>query len=201
MKAANWFRRFARWVPEVIVWLGQLPIFGFLVFAPINVLVVFVVGLTILLLALFAETCLEEEMRLGGLILQLFGFLTVVLKLVAAKGQFQLPTNSIRQWLERFPKFPPYHHVLGPEPGTLKMESGLAPRMRVAFGPTTPLDQKVARLEQQYAELFDEVGRLDQEVKKNAQEILEAVRAEIAERQKAEKRTQRAFRGSSCRAS
>ena len=47
---------------------------------------------------------------------------------------------------------------------------------------------KVALLEQQYAELFDEVGRLDQEVKKNAQEILEAVRAEIAERQKAEKR-------------
>ena len=32
------------------------------------------------------------------------------------------------------------------------------------------------------------IGRLDQEVKKNAQEILEAVRAEIAERQKAEKR-------------
>ena len=66
--------------------------------------------------------------------------------------------------------------------------------MRVASGPTTPLDQKVARLEQQYAELFDEVGRLDHEVKKNAQEIFEAVRAEIAERQKAEKNSETSYR-------
>jgi hypothetical protein len=119
-------------------------------------------------------------------VFQLSGFVTVVLKLVAAKRQFQLPMNSFRQWLGRFPQFPPYHHVLSPEPAALHIEGGLGPRLRVASGPTTPLDQKVALLEQQYAELFDEVGRLDQEVKKNAREIWEALKAEIAERQRAE---------------
>jgi hypothetical protein len=107
MNARNLFNRFARGLPEVLAWLSQFPVFGFVVFAPINILAIIFVVLAILFLVLFKETCAEELIRIGGLVLQLFGLATVVLKLAAAKGLFQLPRKSFRQWLKRFPPFPP----------------------------------------------------------------------------------------------
>jgi hypothetical protein len=61
-------------------------------------------------------------------------------------------------------------------------------RARVSAGPATPLDRRVALLEENYASLFDEVGNLDQEMKKNRQELSDALNAEKAARESADTR-------------
>ena len=62
-------------------------------------------------------------------------------------------------------------------------------RGRVSPGPATPLDRRVrTSWNSEYASLFDEVGRLDQEVKTKAREFSEKLKVESAEREKADKR-------------
>jgi hypothetical protein len=183
-KAGNWFKRLGSWLSsDVVVWLGQLRILGIAVFGRTNLLVVCFVVIVPLLLG----SCLEQKVRLAGLVLQLSGFATIALKLRSAQHQFQLPTTNIWLWLKQFPRFPSSHVFLSAA-GTALATSSASARMRVSAGPATPLNRRVELLEQKYAELFDEVGRLDQEVKANAREISEALKAESDERQKADRR-------------
>ena len=49
-------------------------------------------------------------------------------------------------------------------------------------------------MERQYAGLFDEVGRMGQEIKNNAGEFSEALKAESAERQKADQKNETQLR-------
>jgi hypothetical protein len=137
----------------------------------------------------YPGSCLERAIRLTGMVLQLFGVITVAMRLRAAQGQFHLPTTwvSVKAWLESFPQFRPQHRVLTMSAVEAGDSFGSA-RARVSAGPATPLDRRVALLEENYASLFDEVGNLDQEMKKNRQELSDALNAERAVRESADTR-------------
>ena len=56
--ATNWFKRLGGWLSAVIVWLGQLRIWGIAVLGPTNLLAVFAAGTTFWLCALSVERLL-----------------------------------------------------------------------------------------------------------------------------------------------
>ena len=192
-KAESGFKRLGRWLWEVIVWLGQLSIGRIAVFGPTNLFAVFSVVIALWLLVSFTKTCLEQEIRFGGLVLQIFGSFTVARKLWVVTGQFQLPSTSVWQWLKRFPTFPRHRVIAGTGAALGGAVSGSA-RMRLSPSPQMPLDQKVEFLTKQYAELFDEVGRLDQKVKQDARDSSAALQAESAKREKADKKYEEQLR-------
>jgi len=188
LKAGNWFNRLRRWRSDVIVWFGQLRILGIAVFGPTNLLAMVAAGVMFWLVLSDPKSCLERAIRLTGLVFQLCGVFTVVLKLRAAQHQFQLPTTNIWQWLKQFPRFPSQHVALNARGGSYGGPLFSAARLRVSPGPGSPLDQRVTLLEQQYASLFDEVGGLVRDTKESAEKFSEALRVERAERETADKK-------------
>jgi hypothetical protein len=132
--------------------------------------------------------CLERQIRLSGMSLQLLGVALVAIGLRDTRRAFEdQPTTweGIKRWWSRRPKFGPRHHVVAVGAGSIGLSGGSA-RARVSSGPATPIDQRVALLEEQYAKLFDEVGTLSGETKKRDDELAKALKEETGERQKAD---------------
>jgi hypothetical protein len=181
LKTGNWLNRCRSWQSEVIVWLGQLRILG------VAVLTFFVAGMTFGFVLAYPSSCLERAVRWTGGMLQVFGVVTVVLKLRAAHDQFQMPTTNFWQWLKRFPRFPPQHVTLHAHdlihPGPVFSE----PRLRVSSGPGASLEQRVVLIEQQFTGLFKEIDRVDRASQESADKFSEALRVESAERKNADK--------------
>lgn len=188
-KALRWLKRLGRWLLNVIYWLWRSIVVLRDLFA-----VLFVFALVFFFFDLCHER-LEQGIRFIGMGFQIWGFVTVLKKLSAAKRQFQLPTmlKRIGQYLKQFPLFRPRHQILSATGMAVGVSFGAA-RLREVAGPTTPLNQRVELLERQYAELFDEVGRMGQEIKTNVGELSGALKAESAERQKADQKNETQLR-------
>jgi hypothetical protein len=152
-----------------------------------NLTVILFVAFVFLLLVHF-EFCREQQIRVIGLVLQLGGIFTVVRKLRATQDQFQLQTTSIWQWLKGFPQFPSAHVNLHASDFSVGGPVFSDARIRTSPGPATPLEQRVALLEQQFAGLFDEVWRAVGEIKANADKLSDSIGVERAERAKTDKR-------------
>jgi hypothetical protein len=181
-------RRLARlivWLGELIGWIWELPILGI-------VLAVFIMVISGILLRIVLDTCVEQEIRLSGLLFQVFGVITVLWKARAAKKKWQSPSTltSIRQWWQRRPPLYPINQVIGPMGANETGDDFFSASAGVSPSPGTPLKERVERLEQHDTKLFAEIGRLDQKIANIAQGFAEHLKAERAERQKADKQNE-----------
>jgi len=141
--------------------------------------------------AFVLAACLERQIRFSGMLLELLGLLIVVIGLRDTRRAFDdQPTTweSIKLWWAGRPRFGPQHDVVAVAAGSLGLAGGSV-RARVSPGPNTPLERRVVLLEQQYANLYDEVGKLGEEAKRTADEFSKALDMERAERQQADQNT------------
>lgn len=138
----------------------------------------------VVLACFFLVSCFERQVRLSGIILQLFGVAVAAIGLRDTRRAFNdEPTawQSIRQWWTGRPRFGPRGFVLHAEAASISFSGGSA-RIRINSGPQTSLDQRVAMLEQQHLALFDEVGQLSGDMKKRTDELSQSLEAEKRER-------------------
>jgi hypothetical protein len=179
-KVRTWFMFLNRYLREMAAWILE-PHHTWLLFLALAVAFVVVV--------LFS--CREPTIRLVGLALQLAGFVIVAWELSQARKQFGRPTilGGLVQWLARRPRFGPKHEIIGVMGVSLGSDTAKA-RGRVLPGPDTPLDERVAILQQQYESLFDEVGALDNKLDQNKAELSKRIDNEAAARQEADARNQ-----------
>jgi hypothetical protein len=168
------FRRLAWWLPKMARWFFWESRVGWLVilaFASVTLLIV-------------PFWCLERQIRILGMSLQLFGFGTVAWGLTKTRKQFNKPTfwQASLIWLKSRPRFKPQHHVISVAGLSVGAAFGRA-RATVGPGPDTTLERRVEILEQNYESLFKEVGAIDDTLTRKAQELSDAIRTERAERE------------------
>ena len=163
-----WFGWARRYLSELITWLRRGPLIA-AVIAAIFVLVIFM-----------GISCLERQIRISGMALQLMGVILVAVGLRDTRQAFDdLPTTlgAIKAWRSGRLRFGPQHHVLHAE-GASFGTSTVAARARVSAGPDSPLERRVAILEQEVTNLFDELGTLSAEMKKKTDEGSERAKAD-----------------------
>jgi len=171
----RWFGSVRQYAFELFAWLRRGP------------LVALVAVTTFVFLIFFFVPCVERQIRISGMVLQLAGVILVGVGLRDTRQAFDdQPTTlgAIKQWWSGRPRFGPKHTVVAAAGVSVGAFSGSA-RMRVGAGPNTSLDQRVTMLEQGYASLFDEVGTLSGEVKKKTDELSKALKAEQGARAQA----------------
>jgi hypothetical protein len=165
--------------------------------APRAVRILFAAVLFLLVLAYLFSSCVEREIRLSGMLLQLFGLFVVWTGLQDTRRAFEeQPTTwaAMKQYWAKRPSFGPQHHVLSAV-GTAVGAASSEARARVSAGPNTPLGRRVEILEQQYTSLFDEVGALSADMKKKYDELFNAIQTERQEREAGEKYSRAQIRG------
>lgn len=141
-------------------------------------------------------SCVERQIRISGMALQLIGVFLVGVGLRDTRQAFDdQPTTfgAIKQWWSGRPKFGPRNHILSAEGASFGVSFGSA-RGRAVAGPNTSLDQRVSILEQGHADLFDEVGALSEEMKKKTDELSAALKVERSEREQADQQTKNELR-------
>ncbi len=146
---------------------------------------------TVGVICILSSTCLERQIRLSGMGLQLVGIAVVLVGLWDTRRAFEnQPTTwgRIKQWWTGRPRFGPQHRVLQAQ-AALFGDSVASARVRQGHGPNMPLDGRIALLEQQYASLFDEVGALSAETKKGIDDLTKALGSERSERAAGDKST------------
>jgi hypothetical protein len=137
------------------------------------------------------SSCLERRIRLVGATLQLLGVILVAFGLRDTRRAFEdQPTTwqAIKQWWSGRPRFGPRNIVLAAA-GLAGGGSFSSARARISSGPNTPLERRVQLLEEQYVQLFDEVGVLTENTKKRDDELSNALTVEREERQKGDANT------------
>ena len=72
--------------------------------------------------------------------------------------------------------------------------STMTARARVSAGPDSPLERRVAILEQEVTSLYDELGTLSAEMKKRTDELSDSLKAERSERVQADEKTKNQLR-------
>jgi hypothetical protein len=104
----------------------------------------------------------ENHIRLLGMFLQLFGFLTVAKGLRDSGTLFKKPTVRERMalYFKRFPRRSVTNHILSAQGISAKAMFGIG-RINVLHGPNTPLEKRVEMLEERTTNLFSEVGELE----------------------------------------
>jgi hypothetical protein len=174
-KTIDWFKRLGSWVPALMNWAWDGRRFWLPIFAPIILWV---------LVSSFIKCC-EQQVRLTGMLLQLLGVVTVALRLRAAQRQF--PWQAVTEWLKRRPRFGVTHQILSA--GTVSIGVGtMRARMRVGAGPLSSLEDRIGVLEKNYANLFDEVGALDQELTQKTAELSTNLKIESTTRVESDKK-------------
>lgn len=179
-----WFGWARKYLSDLITWLRRGPLIAAAV-AAIFVLAIFI-----------GISCFERQIRISGMALQLMGVILVAVGLRDTRQAFDdLPTTlgAIKAWWAGRPRFGPQHHVLHAE-GASFGTSTVAARARVSAGPDSPLERRVAILEQEVTNLFDELGTLNAEMKKKTDELSDSLKAEGSERAKADEKTKNQLR-------
>jgi hypothetical protein len=171
--------RVPKYISDLGIWLWR-----------IRPLVWIVVAITVAFAFWFlASPCLERAIRLSGMGLQLIGVMLLAVGLRDTRRAFDdQPTTwqGIKQaWAGR-PRFKPKHVILAASGAALGIAGGSA-RLTVSPGPNTTLEGRLVILERGHAALFDEVGKLSEEVKQKVGELSNAVAVERNERQQADK--------------
>jgi hypothetical protein len=175
----EWNQRAIRYAKALVWWFGTT-----------QPLIVALAAVLVVFLFFAFGSCLEREIRLSGMALQLLGVMLVAVGLRDTRRAFDNePTTwqAIKEWWLGRPKFGPQHHILAAAGGSLGMATASG-RARVGPGPTTSLERRVEILEQGYASLFDEVGILSAEAQKKAAELTDLINIERSERQQADTR-------------
>jgi hypothetical protein len=171
---AQQLKRIPRYIAHLIKWLW--------VTQPLIALCA-VMAITIVV-AVISSDCLERAIRLSGMALQLAGVIIAAIGLRDTRRAFEdQPTTweGIKQWWAGRPRFTPPTRIIS----MAALESGdsfMSGRGRVGASPTPSLTDRVALLEQQYGQLFDEVGNLGSELKKQVDELTRAIEVERSER-------------------
>jgi hypothetical protein len=175
----TWFSFLARWLWEVTIWFAcEARLFWLMVVGVLSVAV----------LCFVFVPCLERQIRLISLGLQLIGFGTVAWGLREARKLFRKPTflQGLAEWFRRFPRFGPRNTITGVGAASLGLSTASG-RGRVSAGSGTPIERRVEILEQSYASLFDEVGTLTDVVKRDTDELRSASQVEAEARKAADK--------------
>lgn len=179
MDALQQVRRVPKYIFDLVAWLWRTRL---LVWVLMAIVVVLVLGVLI-------SSCLERYVRVSGMGLQLIGVIVVGIGLRDTRRAFEdQPTTweGIKQWWAGRPRFRPRHITLEAR-GVAIGVAGMSARARVTAGPNTSLEQRVAILERGHAALFDEVGKLGDEIKQKIGELSNAMTLERSERQEADK--------------
>lgn len=139
-----------------------------------------------------SEPCGERLVRLGGLLVQLLGFLIVAYGIFSKTRIFR---NSgffgpLSDWWRRRPRLGPRNIVIKAEGIAIGTSFGTA-RARVTVAPNASLDVKVSALEKGIDMLFNELDRLDSQVKINAKTAEKEVRNEQTQRETEDANIQR----------
>jgi hypothetical protein len=173
----RFLKRLFWWLLVIVRWLWEGKRFWLPVLAPVLVWAL-VVAVT---------PCVERQVRLTGMLLQLLGVITIAMRLRATQRQF--PGQTLARWFQRRPRFRVQNTITGAAGASLGMATASA-RGRVSPGPQATLEQRVAMLEDSYTRLFDEVGNLGSEVRRRTDESSSNLRAETAFREAGDKRVE-----------
>lgn len=179
MDVLRQLKRIPKYVSELAFWLCNTRpfIWGLLTIALVS------------LLWVLSSSCLERSIRFGGMGLQLVGVLLVAVGLRDTRQAFEdQPTTwqAIKQWFAGRPRFRPLRTVFAVANMTLGSDIMNA-RGRLGPVPNASLEDRVKRLEQQYGELFDEIGKLGAETRQKLDELSNAVQAERHEREEGDR--------------
>jgi hypothetical protein len=170
-------KRTARYISNVALWLYKA-----------KPLIAMLLGIVIVILFVGFASCLERQIRLSGMGLQLLGVSLVAFGLRETRQAFaDQPTifGKIKHWWSGRPTFSPTNRTIALAGGSFSISGGSA-RMRTSPGLNTPLDHRVTMLEQQYASLSDEVGTLADVTKTKISELNNSLAKESASRQNAD---------------
>jgi hypothetical protein len=163
--------RLLLWVAETTRWLWEAFWEGFHIWLA-------VLALVICALVAKAFPCPgERTVRLIGLVLQLLGLITILLRLWATQRQF--PGQWWRRWWQRRPRLRGLHSVISQHGAATGFTSGRA-RGRTTAGPQATFEQRVAMLEENYIKLFDEVGGLANELERRTARLSANLQAEAS---------------------
>ncbi len=129
----------------------------------------------------------EARIRWTGLVLQLLGLLMVVIGLSEARKRFGRPSilDAARRYLSRFPTLKQRNvtaHVSGAA-GIVAGGSAMIGHGTVAPGPNTPLEERVARLEQSVKRIDGDLFQANQRIEREAATRKEAIAAERSARE------------------
>jgi len=170
-------KRLLRWLVATGRWIWEVNRF----WAP------FLVALVICASVAVIWRCpVEREVRLTGMVLQLLGLITIVLRLRAAQQQF--PEQMLKHWWQRRPRFKAQNTVIIAALMANDSADTASFRARVTPGPQATLEQRLAMLEDSYTKLFDEVGGFGYEVKRRTDELSGKLQDELTAREAADKR-------------
>jgi hypothetical protein len=142
---------------------------------------------------IYVFDCLERQVRIAGVALELLGVLTVALGIRDTRRAFDdSPTmwQAIKQRWDGRPRFGPKNVVLAAEGASFGTSFGSA-RLTVRAGPNATIEQRIDLLEQNYDRLTDELDRSNAEAKKKWDELSKALDLERKERQMANEETRR----------
>lgn len=129
----------------------------------------------------------EAKIRGIGTILQLAGIVTVLLGLRGTSRLFKRHSmwQTFMLMLERLPRFGQRQTISG-SATLVEGDDFLSARARVGPIPNAPLDTRIGDLEQRHAELFDEVGKLGDDLKRSKEDIAATISKESVEREHAD---------------
>jgi len=164
---SSWFRRLASWI-----------------FTP-KLALVTLAGLLFVLGWLTLSKPTEAQIRVVGMILQLMGFVTIIIGISGTRKLFGLPTftSSLLHWLRAFPKrhLPPVSASAVIDLGPVTMTGHATVHARFSEKPT--LELRVQVLEQVVASLREASGHLKDQLQGVQQTAGDAVSKERLNRE------------------
>lgn len=144
--------------------------------------------------------CGENYIRLLGMALQLCGVVTVAMRLRGSGRLFRKPTirERIALYFDKFPRRHGTTHILSAKGMSATVSIGRV-KVRVSPSPDTPLERRVEMLEEKTNELFVEVDEIENNLRKQSDELTLKITEEITERKAGhrafEEQLERAFIG------
>jgi hypothetical protein len=174
--AIRFLKRLLWWLWATVCWIWEAnPFWG-----------PFIVAVVICLLVTVVSPCpVEREVRLIGMVLQLLGVVTIVMRLRATQRQF--PGQMLNLWWLGRPQFRVRNRVVSAT-GTVTSVATVRAEARVSLGPQATVEQRLAMLEDSHTKLADKVGDLGKEVKRQTDGLSTKLTAEAASREAGDKR-------------
>ena len=124
-------KRLLWWLPATVQWVWEVNRYW----------MPFIMAVVICVLLRVVWPCpMEREVRVTGMVLQLLGVITIVLRLRAAQRQF--PEQTLKRWWQRRPRFRTRNTVISAAGAMPSMVTGRA-RGRVTPGPQATLEQRL----------------------------------------------------------
>ncbi len=178
MKVPPWADRSLRWLWVRMKWGLEPRLIYFCLLGPFVLLAAFVSWLG-----------WEPGIRNTGMVLQLVGVATVYLGIRGTRLLFNRPklTQEFRAWLERFPRFRGRTISVGVIEITEANDTVDGRGMGSAAAHAT-IDQRIEILERNYASMFNEVGELHAQFKREITQHFQLLASEVSERKESNRK-------------